>query len=305
MSAPVRFVRSCPVCGAPVSKASVFMEESIDASRISRFSFASRKEPEYMSHQLMRCGGCDLVYVRNPPGQDELAEAYHVSDYDSSEEATDAAISYIAAMKPILAKLPRKERALEIGSGTGVLLELLQSEGFTTLVGVEPSSAAIAAAPAHRREWLREGIFVESDFAPASFDLICCFMTMEHVQDPKATAMAARRLLRPGGAFVTVTHDYTSLVNRLLGSKSPIIDIEHMQIFSGRSIRELFSRCGYRDISVRPFHNRYSLKYWLRLAPIPPIAKPYVRAFSSGTGLDRVKVAANVGNTMAAGFAPP
>ncbi|WP_029003249.1 class I SAM-dependent methyltransferase [Azorhizobium doebereinerae] len=257
-----------------------------------------------MCHRLMRCSRCDLVYVSDPPGQDELAEAYHVSDYDSSEEAADAAIAYIAAMRPILAKLRQKTQVLEIGAGTGVLLELLKSEGFTTLVGVEPSSAAIGAAPAHRRPWLREGIFVESDFEPASFDLICCFMTMEHVQDPMATAMAARRLLRPGGAFVTVTHDYTSLVNRLLGKKSPIIDIEHMQIFSGASIRQLFSRCGFQDISVRPFYNKYSLKYWLRLAPIPAAAKASVRSFSAGTGLDRIKLAINVGNTMTAGFAP-
>ncbi len=223
-----------------------------------------------MSHRLMHCTRCDLVYVSNPPGQAELAEAYQVSGYDSSEEATDAAISYMTAIKPLLAKLPRKERVLEIGSGTGILLELLQSEGFTTLVGVEPSSAAIGAAPAHRREWLREGIFVESDFALASFDLICCFMTMEHVQDPKATAMAARRLLRPGGAFVTVTHDYTSLVNHLLGRKSPIIDIEHMQIFlpaaasvscsaaaairisaSGHSITDTASSIGYASRQFR------------------------------------------------------
>ncbi|WP_244644269.1 class I SAM-dependent methyltransferase [Azorhizobium oxalatiphilum] len=280
------------------------MEENIDTTRISGFSFASRKEPEYMCHRLMRCSRCDLVYVSNPPGQDELARAYHVSDYDSSEEATDAAVSYIAAMRPILAKLAQKERVLEIGSGTGILLEFLQSEGFSTLVGVEPSSAAIAAAPAHRRDWLREGIFIESDFEPASFDLICCFMTMEHVQDPKATAMAARRLLRPGGAFVTVTHDYTSLVNRLLGKKSPIIDIEHMQIFSGPSLRELFSRCGYQDIGLKPFYNRYSLKYWLRLAPLPSPLKTFVRAACGRTGLDRMKLAVNVGNTMAAGFVP-
>ncbi len=44
--AAMRLVRSCPVCEAPVSEASVFLEESIDVSRISGFSFASRKEPD-------------------------------------------------------------------------------------------------------------------------------------------------------------------------------------------------------------------------------------------------------------------
>ena len=42
--------------------------------------------------------------------------------------------------------------------------------------------------PAHRRAWIREGVFEDQDFAAESFDLICCFMTMEHVLDPKVIA---------------------------------------------------------------------------------------------------------------------
>lgn len=294
--------RSCPVCQTSAENASLFQAESIDESRISGFSFASRKEPEYMCHRLVRCKTCDLVFASNPPEQDELAQAYHVAEYDSSEEANDAAQTYIKAMQPTLTKLQRKERVLEIGSGTGILLELLKGEGFTDLVGIEPSSAAIAAAPVHRRNWLREEIFEESAFEPASFDLICCFMTMEHVRDPMATALATRRLLRPGGAFVTVTHDYGSLVNRMMGKRSPIIDIEHMQLFSQVSICELFKRCGFIDISAKPFINRYSLCYWLRLAPLPKVVKHSLKWASAHTGMDRFQIGLNVGNTIAAGF---
>ena len=295
-------IRSCPVCQTTADSASLFQEECIDESRISGFSFASRKEPEYMYHRLVRCKTCDLVYSSNPPEQDELAHAYHVAEYDSSDEANDAAQAYIKAMHPILAKLSLKESVLEIGSGTGVLLELLKGEGFKTLVGVEPSSAAIAAAPEHRKSWLREEIFNEDSFAPQSFDLICCFMTMEHVHDPMATALSAQRLLRPGGAFVTVTHDYGSLVNRILGRRSPIIDIEHMQLFSKISICELFSRCGFVDISARPFINRYSLSYWIRLAPLPKIIKLPIKRALLYSGIDKLKISVNVGNTIAAGF---
>jgi SAM-dependent methyltransferase len=293
---------SCPVCGAPLKAAVLFLEESIDPTKMSGFSYASRKTPEYMSHRLVRCTACDLVYVADPPGQDVLAQAYHQADYDSAEEATDAAEAYVRAMAPILSRLNGRASVLEIGSGTGVLLERLQTLGFTGLVGVEPSAAAIAAAPAHRRAWLREGIFREDAFAPESFDLICCFMTLEHVRDPLALARSARRLLRPGGAFVTVTHDYQSLVNRLLGRKSPIIDIEHMQIFSDRSIRALFERSGFSQVSARPFRNRYALRYWLRLAPLPAGLKVMADKVFGATGFGRLKLSVNVGNTLAAGF---
>jgi len=294
--------RACPVCGASSDAATLFIEENIDQAKISGFSYASRKAPEYMCHRLVRCGVCDVVYVSTPPAQEDLAEAYHMAEYDSSEEAQDAALAYMKAMASVLAKLGARDSVLEIGSGTGVLLEMLAGRGFSRLVGVEPSSAAIAAAPAHRRAWLKEGIFHEADFEPQSFDLICCFMTMEHVHDPLETALSAKRLLKPGGAFVTVTHDYRSVVNRLLGRKSPIIDIEHMQIFSEKSIRALFGRCGYEDVSARPFFNTYSLSYWTRLAPLPTGLKTAAGDVLKATKLNRVKLAVNVGNTMTAGF---
>jgi len=294
--------RRCPVCDAAPDAAKTFVEETVDASRITRFSFSSRKEPEYMSHRMVQCPGCDLVYVDRPPRQDELARAYHQADYDSSEEANDAALAYNKAIAPTLARLHGRASALEIGTGTGIFLDQLRRVGFEFLVGVEPSRAAIEAAPAHRRTWIRENIFVEADFDPASFDLICCFMTMEHVLDPGLIAHSAMRLLRPDGAFVMVTHDYRSLVNRLLGRRSPIIDIEHMQLFSARSARRLFEDCDYRDVRVEAFVNSYSLRYWMRLLPLPGPAKRATSALISRLGLDGVKLSVNVGNIVTAGF---
>jgi SAM-dependent methyltransferase len=258
-----------------------------------------------MCYRLVMCPTCDLVYVDEPPADDELARAYHTADYDSSDEANDAALAYISAIRPVLGKLSRKDAALEIGTGTGIFLEHLSRAGFTKLVGVEPSAAAVAAAPDHRRAWIRTGMFDEAAFAPESFDLICCFMTMEHVKDPDAIARSAWRLLRPAGAFVTVTHDYRSLVNRLLGRRSPIIDIEHMQLFSRRSIRNLFERAGYSGIAVNAFVNTYSLRYCTRLTPLPRGVKETLARLTGATGMDRVKLGFNVGNLIAAGFKEP
>ncbi len=295
-------IRSCPVCHTGSEKAKLFLEKNIDPAKLSEFSFASRKTPEFMCHRLVQCPTCDLVYANQPPGEDELAHAYHVADYDSSEEANDAAAAYIRAIRPTLNTLVRCQSVLEIGTGTGIFLEYLSREGFTELVGVEPSSAAIAAAPIHRQAWIREGMFDEKDFAPESFDLICCFMTMEHVRDPNIIASAALRLLRPGGAFVTVTHDYRGVVNRLLGKRSPIIDIEHMQLFSKGSLRFLFDRVGYTGVTVNALVNTYSLQYWMRLAPLPRGLKQSVSGLLSRIGVDHVKLGVNVGNLITTGF---
>lgn len=296
--------RPCPVCGCESVTANLFIEKSIDVNKITRFSFSSRKEPEYMSHRLVQCRKCDLIFADQPPSQNELAQAYHAADFDSSAEAEAAALAYIKAIKPTLKCLAGRTSALEIGTGTGIFLELLAKEGFRDLVGVEPSAAAVSTAPAHRQAWIQLGVFEESCFLPESFDLICCFMTMEHVYDPKGIASSAFRLLRPGGSFVIVTHDYRGITNRLLGDRSPIIDIEHLQLFSKRSIKFLFDSCGFRDIAVRHFSNSYSLRYWLRLMPLPSLVKRLLMRILSIHGLGDVKWRANVGNLVTTGFKP-
>jgi SAM-dependent methyltransferase len=240
--------------------------------------------------------------VDRPPSVEELAASYHSADYDSAEEAEDAADAYARAIEPVLNKLRNRGAALEIGTGTGAFLECLSQAGFRELVGIEPSTAAIAAAPAHRRAWIREGIFEGSDFPAESFDLICCFMTLEHVQDPGALVAAAHRLLRPGGVFVGVTHNRRAWLNRVLGRRSPIVDIEHMQLFSPRSSTQLLTRNGYMEVGGASFWNRYRPSYWLRLVPMSRSLKGGLTRRLRGSWLDKRRIALNVGNFMSWGF---
>jgi len=300
----MKFLRPCPVCLSGPEHADLFLEENIDAGKLTDYSFASRKVPEFMCHRLARCRICDHVYADRPPSEDETTRAYHSAQYDSSDEAEDAAAAYARAILPILAQLKHRERALEIGTGNGIFLEHLTRNGFEEVIGVEPSLSAIGAATEETRKWIREGVFEENHFDPASFDLICCFMTMEHVHDPRLIASAAFRLLRPGGAFVSVVHDYRGRVNKLLGKRSPIIDIEHLQLFSRASIHSLYDRTGYVDIGVRGYANEYRLGYWNRLMPLPSSVKALIGGLLDQTGLGRMKVSIDVGNLMVAGFKP-
>lgn len=296
--------RACPICGAGSEQAEPFLSDTRDESRVSTSSYASRKVPEYMSHAMVRCRTCDLAYVDRPPTVASLAASYHEADYDSAEEAEDAADAYARALKPVLEQLKGREAALEIGTGTAAFLERLEKAGFANLIGVEPSTAAIAAAPLNRRAWIREGIFEEGDFAPSSFDLICCFMTLEHVQDPGALVASAYRLLKPGGVFVAVTHDRRGLLNRLLGRRSPIVDIEHMQLFSAQSSRRLLETRGYSDVGGATFHNSYRLSYWVRLAPLPDKLKSALTRVIQGSCINHRRLSINVGNFMSWGFHP-
>ena len=297
--------RACPICLDHSVPTVPHFGDSYSEEAVTSASFASRKLPEYMSHAMVRCLQCDLVYVDHPPSQAELADNYHAADYDSSVEAEHAADSYAKAIRPVLDSLAgRMDDALEIGTGTAAFLARLKDEGFRNVVGVEPSVSAIAAALPERQPWIREGIFEEADFEPESFDLITCFMTLEHVREPGDLVGSALRLLRPGGAFVGVTHDYRGWVNRLLGTRSPIVDIEHMQLFSARSSRALLVTRGFEKVEAEAFSNAYRPSYWLRLAPMPESVKQTVIRAVKGGPLDAMRIPFNVGNTMSWGFKP-
>jgi len=109
--------RRCPVCFESNKNSVLFQKENIDKIKITSFTYSSRKPPEFMCHEMVRCLNCDLVYVTTPPDRLKLSEAYHAADYDSSEEALDAAEIYVSHMNEVVSKLNLNSRILEIGSG--------------------------------------------------------------------------------------------------------------------------------------------------------------------------------------------
>jgi len=290
--------RDCPVCGSQASLGEPFLDRRIDGEKLNAFSYASRKTPEYMCYTLVRCPQCDVVYANESPSAAEIGNAYHEAAYDSREEAVHAAESYERALRQTISSMADREGALDIGTGTGIFLKRLQHQGFTGLVGVEPSKAAIEAADQDIQGFIREGVFSPSGFAPGSLALITCFMTLEHVSDPASLVRGCLALLKPGGVMAVVVHDRCAWNNRLLGSRAPIIDIEHLQLFSKTSISELFRRSGFIGIESRSFWNRYRLTYWNRLFPTPGFLKRMVENLLGKTGLGDVRLSMNVGNLM-------
>lgn len=291
--------RACPVCGSAV--ATLFAPATWRKQKLSAFSYASRKEPEFMSLRLVRCGGCGLVYADDPPRDAALASAYASAAYDSGDEANCAARTYAACLAAHCGQISPKRAAIDVGAGNGALLPWLASAGFSPVVGIEPSQAAIRAADAAVRPLLREGIFARSLVADTSPSLICGFMILEHLADPAEFFRTAFDVLQPGGALAVVVHNRRGWVNRLLGRKSPIIDIEHLQLFDPRSLRELYRRAGFDVSEMRSFCNPYPLRYWVRLSPLPVIVKRFLLRSLSALSVDRVNLVLPAGNIFAIG----
>jgi SAM-dependent methyltransferase len=169
---------------------------------------------------------------------------------------------------------------------------------------VEPSAAPINRASPRTRALIHHGAFGPDLREPTSLSLVTCFQTIEHLRDPIAVCRQAVEMLRPGGALLLVAHNRRALSARVLGERSPIYDVEHLQLFSPASGRTLLRRAGLVDITSRSIINRYPTSYWARLFPLPPPAKDRLTAMLGRRVLGRVLIPLPAGNMAVFGFRP-
>lgn len=295
--------RSCPVCSSH-DESIVFAESNYDESRVNALSFASRKNPELMHFRLVLCTECDVLYTSPAPAGEFLDGAYQNAEYDSADEARFAARAYFKYLSRFLHRLPDLNGALDIGAGDGAFLEMLLEAGFSGLAGVEPSAAPIKTARPEVRGLIRQGFFSGKGFEKGSFSLVTCFQTLEHLDEPLDVCITSHRLLKPGGAFFTVAHNYRSVSAKILGMKSPIYDIEHLQLFSPASVERLLRRAGFNDIKVFPIVNSYPLSYWLKVLPLGSLLKRITIGFVKRIGLGYIPLPMGAGNMAAIGYKP-
>ena len=295
--------RDCPLC-ATKEKSSLFAESNVRAEELDQFAFASRKLPEYMHGRLLECGHCDLLYSSPALNPSVLADCYRDADFDSGLESEYAARTYARLLAPLTPGLPGPLSVLDIGCGDGTFLNQLRASGFDELVGIEPSIIPIEAAKPEIRGCIRRGLFQAEDYKAESFSLVTCFQVMEHVPNPLELAQGVWRLLKPGGAFAIIVHNRRALSAKVLGRKSPIFDIEHLQLFSERSGKRLFESAGFVNVEAGSIWNRYPLHYWMKLFPLPRDPKVKLIELSRKLGFGHLPISIPPGNLLFTGKRP-
>jgi len=297
---PTMVDRACPVCGSNEQR--LFAEQNVDFEKLDAFAFASRKLPEYMHWRLVECSQCELLYASPVPAKDFLHANYRAAAFDSGPEAVLASETYARELRRFVGRLPDRNGAVDIGTGEGAFLKRLLELGFNNVVGFEPSIAPIEQASAGIRPLIQHGLFDATELPKNAYSLVSCFQTIEHVAEPGRLAEDALRLLKSGGAFMIVCHNRKALSAKLLGRRSPIFDVEHLQLFSPKSIRRLLEANGYTNVTVRRLVNAYPLNYWLRLFPLPRSLKRGAQRATTAIRTDKLLVPLPAGNLVAYGF---
>jgi SAM-dependent methyltransferase len=135
-------------------------------------------------------------YLRTHAQEWETVRALHVAETDVERNM----LELIGAREPI-------ERLLDIGTGTGRILELMAPHSLRSIgLDVDHDMLALARAnldDAHlSRASVRQGDLHRPPFEAASFDVAIMHHVLHLLDDPGEAIVDAARLLRPGGRLL-------------------------------------------------------------------------------------------------------
>lgn len=275
-------------CIKQSDNATIFLKGTYEFHGVDDLDFSARPIPNHAYFTYKKCRSCGSLFVDNALTFDELETIYTNSSFDEKDEGCQASATYAHYVRKKV--VGNKGKAMDIGASEGSFLSELMKIGYEDVSGVEPTLAAIEKADPSVKDKIIHAMLDANDFPDNSYDLISFFQVIEHVSDPKTVLDGIHNLLTEDGHVIIVCHNYKSLVNRIMGRKSPIYCLGHLQIFSPKSVRKMLEDIGYTDIKVFRITNKYELSYWIKLSPLPLSFKKHLLSFVTKIRLDKVKI---------------
>jgi len=285
----------CAICGT-LGEATELFPENLTIEAFDAQHFSARRLPDRVHYRMVRCNKCGLV--RSDPAGDpaKVAGLYARSTFDYQDEVPHLRRTY----GRYLARLDRhgadRDGLLEVGCGNGFFLEEALLHGYRDVRGIEPSREAINQASESIRPLILEDVLRPALLPEQSTSVVCLFQVFDHLPDPGEALDELHRALRPGGLALFLNHDIGALSARLLGGRSPIIDVEHYYLYSRSTLSRLVAAHGFHVVESGSVWNTYSLAYLARLLPLPDGVKRAMLGFLAGSPPGRLPLSVRLGN---------
>ncbi len=139
-------------------------------------------------------------------------------------------------------KLPLPLRILDIGCGTGAMLDVLAPYG--DVVGADYSPEALnycaqRGADNDKRYKLTRADIRRMPFQSGSFDVVTAMDVIEHIDDDGAALREIARVLRPGGALLATVPAYRSLWSE------HDVALHHYRRYTAHNFRSVIAQAGF------------------------------------------------------------
>ena len=182
---------------------------------------ATRKVADIGLFSIHRCEETGFRYAN--PRLSTAATLRHFaeadySDYFATVEKTKESrreIAYRPLLDFVASRLPAPASILEVGCGSGALLEFLRDVGGYDVEGVEIAPDARPYQDQKRLKVHQEPIEALRPGRP--FSMVLMWSVLDHLADPLAALRACHRVLEPGGAIVIGNVNTDGFDHQLMG----------------------------------------------------------------------------------------
>jgi len=286
----------CAICGNK-EKLKLRYKAQLNKRKISSQTFSARRTPDRTHYRFMECLNCGLIFSNPIFSNKEITKLYKDSIFDYGIESEFLRKTYANHLhKAINNRNIKKISLLDIGCGNGFFLDEVKEMGVNSIAGVEPGRDTVDRASNKVKKYIKIDVFKKNLFENNSFDIICCFHTLDHIVDVNNFINSVYKLLKPGGRVYFVVHDTDGLSVKLFGEKSPIFDIEHIYLFNKKTLIKLFTKHKFYNEDTFSIKNKYPISYWIRMSPMPKMLKSLILGTFSFFKLSNIPLSLSAGN---------
>lgn len=286
---------SCAICGTENNAEEIY-PANYDLKAFNPTVFSARRLPDRVHYRMVKCNNCGLVRADPVADSQKITQLYAQSSFDYTDELADLKRTYGHYLSKLNKYGVKKLSLLEIGCGNGFFLEEALSQGYVSVHGVEPSVEAVSRANNKIKaniicDTMRHGLF-----KPGQFDVICMFQLFDHISNVGEFLDQCFYALKPGGLVLCLNHNIESFSSRIFGERSPIIDIEHVFLYSPATITTIFKKHGFIISDVGTTLNINRLYYLARLIPFSSKIKSHVLKFLQNSMIGSTRLWLPLGN---------
>jgi SAM-dependent methyltransferase len=237
--------RYCPICHSK-GKNLLFQQS------FSKISYNDLLD----GYNVVACKECGFCYADDIPNQEtfdlyyKYMSKYEKNDNNSKESQYDLN-RFQQTVEYLKFNIINKDSYIvEIGCATGLLLSLLKKDGFTNLLGIDPSPACVETVTKIHNIPSRSGTISDlSSIVPESVDLVILVGVLEHIRNLDLALVQLRRVIKPDGKICIVVPDASQYLN---GKDAPFqeFSVEHINYFGPGSISNLMIKHDFSKINI-------------------------------------------------------
>ncbi len=214
------------------------------------------------------CRDCGMVLL-NPLGTDAFYRDYY-SDYlrvNAAAEGATRARKRQQQHEYCQSRIPGYQaggRVYDIGAHDGSLLSFFKADGWQ-VGGCDYSQSGHRFARETYGIDLDQLDFLQTDYAPGTFDVVTIFQVLEHILAPRPLLRKVRQYLRDDGLFIL---EIPNLDRPSAHNLANYFDFEHVSYFELASLTNLLAVTGFEVVSSEVYARNQALRVVARKGPV-------------------------------------